>query len=497
VWVSISGCDPKPPENRCDRLPNLLLSGEEPLPGEQIIRVQGIMNGEGFSCAGSECSLPLPPTGLKGLAVEFWADSSFGDSSDHFTALVRAVPKGDFMSPEGTAGDHPLWYVDVISSQWRGAPQASCSEYWSSFPDVGGPPAWLNTPDQVENLRSVGNYYYLAGNLIQEGVVDASGCPAGGLQSQGVANECGMEKAKPEVLAWQNRFDAEILRVAGETGVPAQLMKNVFSRESQFWPGIFLAYNEVGLGQLTDNGADTALLWNPSFFSQFCPLVFKTTVCQRGFGNLDEQQQSLLRGALVQQVNAACPSCPAGIDLSQANFSISVFARSLLANCQQAGQIIYNSTQKMPGDVSSYSDLWKFTLANYNAGPGCLTSALQTTLQQGEPLDWSHVSLHLEPACQSAISYIDEVSTVVGVPTPTETLPVPPAVTATPGLLRTATSLPTSGPSPTPGRSLTPGPSPTPTRTVTQPGYPPPGATPTPGGYPPPAASPTPGYPPP
>jgi hypothetical protein len=480
VWVSISGCDPKPPENRCDKLPNLLLTGEEPLPGEQIIRVQGIMNGEGFSCPGLECSLPLPPTGPKGLAIEFWADSSFGDSSQHFTALVRTIAKGDFMSPEGVPVDKPLWYVDVISSQWQGAPQASCAEYWSSFPDVGGPPSWLTTPDRAEMMHSSNNLYYLAGSLIQQGTVDASDCPGNGLQEHGVANQCGMEKARPEVLVWQNRFDAEIIKVANQTGVPAQLMKNIFSRESQFWPGMFLAYNEVGLGQMTENGADTALLWNPSFFRQLCPLVFKTGVCQRGFGNLSPEQKAMLRGALVQKVNAACPNCPAGIDLSQANFSISVFARSLLANCQQAGQILYNSTQKMPGSVSSYTDLWRFTLVNYNAGPGCLASAVLDTVTAKQRLDWESVSSHLEPVCKDVIGYVEDISTVVGVPTPTATLPVPRAVTPTPGPVRTATAAISPTPSAIPTQAISPTPGPTPTL----PAYPPPEASPTPVPYP-------------
>jgi len=39
----------------------------------------------------------------------------------------------------------------------------------------------------------------------------------------------------------------------------------------------------------------------------------------------------------VQNVSAACPDCPLGIDLRQANYSISIFARSLLANCEQVG----------------------------------------------------------------------------------------------------------------------------------------------------------------
>ena len=49
-------------------------------------------------------------------------------------------------------------------------------------------------------------------------------------------------------------------------------MKSVFSRESQLWPGIFKDYGEAGLGQLTNLGADTLLMWNP-LYEGFCPMV--------------------------------------------------------------------------------------------------------------------------------------------------------------------------------------------------------------------------------
>jgi len=55
--------------------------------------------------------------------------------------------------------------------------------------------------------------------------------------------------------------------VAKIDDVPAQLLKNIFLRESQLWPGIYNSIKEVGLGHLTDNGADTILLWNPDFFN--------------------------------------------------------------------------------------------------------------------------------------------------------------------------------------------------------------------------------------
>ena len=239
--------------------------------------------------------------------------------------------------------------------------------------------------------------------------------------------------------------------MAQDTGVPAQLLKNIFSRESQFWPGYSANYYEAGLGHLSDLGADTVLLWNPSFFTQFCPLVLDTEVCQKGFGNLDQAEQEMLRGALVQKVNAACPNCPMGIDLTQANFSISIFARSLLANCEQVGQIIYNITRQKAGEVSFYEDLWKFTLVNYNAGPGCLTNAIEQTYNHNLPLTWENVIQFLEPACQTSIDYVEDISympeIILDDATPTATPDVNQAPTPTPQ--PTATPTPQSTPEPT------------------------------------------------
>ena len=61
---------------------------------------------------------------------------------------------------------------------------------------------------------------------------------------------------------------------------------------------------------------------------------------------LTDAQQNILRGALVQKVNATCDDCPAGIDLTQANFSIHVFAETLVGNCSQADRVLYNVTKK-------------------------------------------------------------------------------------------------------------------------------------------------------
>ena len=462
VFVSVAGCARETGQVNCTTLPYLRLQAVEPLPNEQIIQINGSVNGAGFSCPGGACDLPLSPTGMEGVLVEFWAESSYGDASERYKAQVRVIPWGDFANPDQTTADKPSYYVDVLSSQWMGEGHSTCSEIWQSFMPVDGPPSWLRTPSLAQELVSTKQYYLLAGLLIKQGLVDAAGCPSGGLETTGAANACGMEAAQAVVDDWQNQFDAEIMRVAEDTGVPAQLMKNIFSRESQFWPGIYQKVREAGLGHLSDIGADGVLLWNPAFYSQFCPLILANETCQRGFGNLDPAQQEMLRGALVQKVNAACPDCPIGIDLNQANFSISIFARSLLANCEQVRQIIYNSTGRQPGQVANYEDLWKFTLLNYNAGPGCLGNAMQRTINNGNPLTWINVAQNLQEICRAGIAYVDDVSAmpqaetgnisdILSTPEPSTYLPTPTIQPTPRPIILTPTPGPTATPIPYPG----------------------------------------------
>jgi hypothetical protein len=306
--------------------------------------------------------------------------------------------------------DQLYWYIDVLSSQWRGEPVATCSDSWESFPPVGGPPEWLTTPRSSEDLSSDIPYTYLAANLILQGAVDAGMCADGGIAPSGAANACGLEQARPAVTQWQNQFDELILTVAQDTGVPARLLKNLFARESQFWPGVFRDTGDAGLGQLTENGADTTLLWNRSFYAQFCPLVMSGETCGPGYIHLEDEEQETLRRALIASVNASCEECPLGLDLTQADFSVGVFAHTLLANCEQAGRILRNVKGVAPGKAAAYEDMWKFTLVNYNAGPGCLGEAVQAASDQGKELTWENVSALLAPACMSAVDYVGDIS---------------------------------------------------------------------------------------
>jgi hypothetical protein len=402
--------------------PSLLLTAVEPLPNERIINIEGTVDGQPFSCDGNSCDFELYVTPPEGAKMEFWANSSYGDSSEKFEALIRVQAE----VPAGGTDTTPTWYVTVLSTQWKGDQSLSCAEQWQSFPPASGLPAWLTTPDTPVQLASDLPYTYLAGNLISQGIVDGSSCTDGGLLPNGAANPCGMKQARAKVKEWQNQYDHLILSTALKTGIPAGLLKSMFSRESQLWPGLYHNVEEAGLGQLTDNGADTTLLWNVDFYKEFCPLVLYQSTCDLGYIRLNDYHQQLLQAALVHSVDLSCSDCPAGLDLSKLDFSVDVFGQTLLATCSQTGQVIFNVTRQVPGAVASYPDLWKFTLTDYNAGPGCLTDAITATRSANEDFTWENVSKHLEEACQGAIKYVDDITSLVTYPTPVPTPTGPP-----------------------------------------------------------------------
>jgi len=405
VSVSLDGCEQASLENHCPELPHLFITAEEPLPNYFISNIEGNYNGLAFSCPGASCLIPLQATPLAGESIEFWATSSFGDTSPHYTARVRVIDTGVANSPERSG-----WYVDVLSSQWKGAPLASCAQTWQTFPPVGSPPSWLSTPEHSDLIASDQPYYYLAGRLIKMGVVNAVDCPSGGLLPNGYANTCGLEKSRQLVEEWQNKFDDQIIQTAQEYDVPAQLMKNLFAQESQFWPGVFKVPYEYGLGQLTENGADTLLLWDANFFNQFCPLVLYQDACDQGYLNLQEKDQAILRGALALTAKSDCSVCPTGIDLTNVYFSLGLFASTIKANCDQVAQIVYNASLEMPGEVSNYEDLWRFTLANYHAGPGCLSFAIYMAYAENGELTWENVTPQFTEPCQGVIPYVEKIA---------------------------------------------------------------------------------------
>jgi hypothetical protein len=62
VWITLSGCSPSPPENICNTQPKILLTGEEPLPNEEIIRITAIVGEDTYTCEGEVCEIDIGPT---------------------------------------------------------------------------------------------------------------------------------------------------------------------------------------------------------------------------------------------------------------------------------------------------------------------------------------------------------------------------------------------------------------------------------------------------
>lgn len=404
VRLDLKDCISVPGSHLCADVPVLLFTAEEPLPNEDILRVQGTINEIPFMCSGETCEVPLRPTGEGGVSLEFWADSTFRDSSTHYQGRIRVAEQVD-QDQETTS-----WQVDIVSNEFDLNNTEGCARIWQAFPPLGKPPDWLSNPQHVILLETNEPYTYLGGQLIQQGYVDTSHCDDFGLMEDGYASPCGMEASRELVYLWQNTFDPFIVRTSAETGIPSSLLKRIFATESQFWPETAEhLYLEYGFGHINELGADTALLWNKDFYDQFCPLILEAEKCLVGYPLLDDWSQVLLRGALLSDMEITLPYNYYEIDLEQVKESVSLFAETLLGNCTQVGQMISNELDEVPGEVVSYEDLWRITLANYHGGPGCVSDALIEANNLEGSLDWERISTYIEPNCPWVLDYVDEI----------------------------------------------------------------------------------------
>jgi hypothetical protein len=90
----------------------LEINSSEPVPGFNILSVEGTRNGASFACSGSVCSVPL----LEGANdFTFWALSSWGDSSEMGTANGSVDTQPPFISGNlsGVAGSGG-WFTSAV-----------------------------------------------------------------------------------------------------------------------------------------------------------------------------------------------------------------------------------------------------------------------------------------------------------------------------------------------------------------------------------------------
>jgi hypothetical protein len=258
-------------------------------------------------------------------------------------------------------------------------------------------PVWLKTPLNADGLYTDVKYFLLAGHLISSGIVNASDCPDGGLSLDGTANTCGMEKAYPQVITWQNQFNQAIIDAAQDNQISAEVLKRLFARESQFWPPNYYGPPAYGIGNVSSQGIEPLFRFNETIYQSTCREVFSSQTCSHPYASFPLENQQILRGYFISHyMDAYCETCPNRIDLEKTKSSIDYFAKLLIANCNQVYQLLEEK-----GSFSqsiSYEDAWRLTLATYTRGPTCVANGIHR-MDVSKSFSWADFNQELESNC--------------------------------------------------------------------------------------------------
>ena len=300
----------------------------------------------------------------------------------------------------------PLLLVFLCgAASFQQAFSSTCAGAYGAIPPQPLP-KWLETAAPAAGLATQNRYDLLAGHLLAAGLVDGSSCPSGGLNSDGSPNVCGLEIAQAEGIAWQNRYDASIVNAAQASQVPPYLIKAVIAVESQFWPAPDWAKGEIGLGQMTEHGADLLLAYRPNYARQVCIGTLSEEGCNLAYSFQPFANQAMLRGTVLRSLDVSCSTCAGGIDPAKGDQAVAVLAETLAASCNQSARLIGLVTGKTPSAWMSYEDFWRFVLANYHAGAGCMYQALRNS---GNYASWPGIASGLPSGCRSGAEYVRRI----------------------------------------------------------------------------------------
>jgi hypothetical protein len=374
------------PGQWCENRPGLRLIAQEPVEGHSIANIGVRVANNERIVRGSISEIRLPPTSEKGEWLEYWAESDFGDSSQRFRIKYRAY--------SSVQDGRQVYRFDLLTQEWADTLPGGAL-LWQVFAPVSESlPKLLEPPLSPGYLATTNRYALLAGQLIRNGLVDATACADRGILPNGAASICGEQAAAEEVLAWQNKYDAQIYEAGLRHRVPARLLKGVIAQESQFWPESPDPY-ERGLGFITENGVTLLLIWNPEYFLGACLPVYGEAGCAAGYSNMRPDRQVIIRRVIFDRIGS--------------DSEIDMIAATLYASAAQTQQMVRNVLRSEVSEASTYEDMWKMSLANYYAGSGCVGNALRGSINEPFPVNWETIANYLEGTCTIAATYVERV----------------------------------------------------------------------------------------
>ncbi len=407
--------------------PYVILSAFSSLPTRIAVTIRGFVNSDEFVCTATPCAVNLTTSSR----LVFAAYAETGESSETVIASVSVT--------QTDAG----YLVTIDSVSQFSVFNNACSVAWGVSDEVGV--TWDDFVQFPYQLHTRKTLHTLATQLLLNGIVDASDCPAGGL-SIGLnwPTACGLERATGAMIEWQNQYDDYIWLASRDQGIPPKILKTLIEIETQFWPGNARFYlDEYGLGQVNQLGVDVLLRRDPTLYLRVCPSVLSD--CSRSYLSLEPQQQAMIRGAVVKLMDASCADCKYGFDLNKAKESIGILGMLFKANCQQVDAILNvvvkpdsdadaatataaaetqeklrrwirqggdNATAAVAtlnaggeSDITTYEDLWRFTFLSYHSGMNCLREAVIAVKKANAPLTWENVEDKLK--CKGGADYVN------------------------------------------------------------------------------------------
>src|SRR5215208_1647555 len=200
--------------------PFVILSAFSSLPTRVSITIRGFVNSDEFICTASPCAINLQTS----ARLVFAAYAESWESSETVIASVSVTRTDDGYLVTIDSVSQFTIFNDACSIAWGVSDEANAT--WNDF---------VQFPYELYTQKTLHN---LATQLLVNGIVDASDCPAGGL-SLGLdwPTACGLERARGAMIEWQNQYDEYIWLASRDQGIPPKIIKTLIEVETQFWPG--------------------------------------------------------------------------------------------------------------------------------------------------------------------------------------------------------------------------------------------------------------------